>query len=580
MIMKKIYSIIASAIIAVGFTACTQSDFVETAGPDVSATSMDNAIQFGTYMGKLGTTRAAYVKGAIDNSDTDQGLKNAKFAVFGYHTSDATDANANYNPASVGTAPSNIAPNFMYNQQITWNGTSNLWTYDPVKYWPNGLDAASTHQGSGESSQKQFQKLSFFAYAPYKALADFDTDYAQGTHGNKPSAIGDGTTNDDKVKLAATVTNGIKAMTTNAWTGNVWIKFLMPNAQEDEAVDLLWGLRGSASYSETDNSANAGTIGTDYNINLTKQTVGEKVAFLFKHALTKIGGQTVDTENSGETPDVDKVGFKIVADVDVNTESTAGDHDDQATYFGTGVDFDKSKTLITLKSIKIQDGKTATEDDETSVTGITSTGIYNSGWFNIETGTWAAQESTGTGSEISIVAKSTSTSDTSDKDYSINPEIREAASYSNSAGSGAKKLAAGDATWAAGNPTGIYTTAVPVFAKENIPGVTLIPGGTSNIYITVDYLVRTADPNLANGYSEVEQVISNKVSLASLQSNKFYTIIIHLGMTSVKFEAVVADWQTTVGGTYAENGTFTPGTGSDANQNESHFWLPSNVVTP
>ena len=55
----------------------------------------------------------------------------------------------------------------------------------------------------------------------------------------------------------------------------------MPKAQEDEAVDLLWGVRGSASYTETDNTASAGTIGTDYNINLTKQLVDEKVAFLF-----------------------------------------------------------------------------------------------------------------------------------------------------------------------------------------------------------------------------------------------------------------------------------------------------------
>ena len=96
-------------------------------------------------------------------------------------------------------------------------------------------------------------------------------------------------------------------------------------------------------------------------------------------------------------------------------------------------------------------------------------------------------------------------------------------------------------------------------------------------YDYLDYFVRTADHNLATGFSEVEQVISNKVSLASLQPNKFYTIIVHLGMTSVKFEAVVADWQTNAGGTYNENGTYSP-SGSAAN--ESHIWLPSNVVTP
>ena len=575
--MKKHLFFAATAALAL---ASCSSDSVDFTQADVLQAQDDNSVQFDTYMGKTGTTRVDYAKGPIDNSDTDQGLKNAKFGVFAYNTSAETDAGADYNPASINATPSNIAPNFMYNQKITWSASSPTgWVYNPVKYWPNGLDAANTHQGSGESSQKKFQKLSFFAYAPYKEMSEFNT---AGT-GTFPTQLG--TTSAFKtISGIGASTNGIVGMTTNAFKGNVWVKYLMPKAQEDEAVDLLWGLRGSASYSETDNSANAGTVGTDYNINLTKQIVGEKVAFLFKHALTKIGGQTTTTEDVTETPgSPDKIGFKIVADVDVNTEATTGDHDNQATYFGT--DFNKDQTLITLKSIKIQDGKTATDDTETSVTGYTTnSGIYNSGWFNIETGSWEGHSITGEGSKISIVAKSEAENqaNTTDEKYSINPDIREAASYSNSAGSGVKKLASGDLKWdETQKPTGIYTTAVPVFAKETVPGITLIPGGSAQkIYITVDYLVRTADPNLENGYSVVEQVISNEINLSSLQSNKYYTIIIHLGMTSVKFEAVVADWQTTVNGTYTDDGTFTPGSGGDANPIESHIWLPSNVVTP
>ena len=104
----------------------------------------------------------------------------------------------------------------------------------------------------------------------------------------------------------------------------------------------------------------------------------------------------------------------------------------------------------------------------------------------------------------------------------------------------------------------------------------LIPGANQTLYITVDYMVRTADLNLAKGFSEVNQVITNKVDLSSLNSNKYYKIIIHLGMTSVKFEAVVADWETANDGTYDENGTYTSGGSSTAN--EEHIWLPSNVV--
>ncbi|MBR4368157.1 MAG: hypothetical protein IKP52_02485 [Prevotella sp.] len=547
--MKKILFFAAAAIAMLA--SCSQSD--DLTAPTVQNQTENTPVSFDTYMGKVAQTRA-YTKGPIDNSDGNQGLKSATFGVFAYLTTN----NQDYNPASVNTAPSNQAPGFMYNQHITWNASSPAaWVYTPVKYWPNGLDAAATHQGTGTSSQTQIQKLSFFAYAPY-------TTATAAYSGNIPTALSattDALQNDN--------TNGIKAITTNAFTGNVWVKYLMPKAQEDEAVDLLWGLRGSASYSETDNSASAGTVGTDYNINLTKQTVGEKVSFLFKHALTKIGGQTYETEDNTVAADGDKIGFKIVADVDGNNGDSQS-----PTYFPAG--FNKAQTLITLKSIKIQDGKTASDDAETSVTGITSTGIYNSGWFNIETGTWDKQETTGDGATVNIVAKSAAAnqSSTTDADYSINPEIREAASYSNYAGSGDKKLASGDAAWASGNPTGIYTTAVPVFAKETIPGVTLIPGGTSDIYVTVDYLVRTADPNLATGFSEVEQVITNKISLASLQSNKFYTIIIHLGMTSVKFEAIVADWQLKSDSTIGENGQETGG----STNNEQKIWLPSNVV--
>jgi len=566
---------------ALTLTACS-SDSLQVTSQDVvaAANQDDNSIQFGTYMGSQGVTRT-YTSGPIANKTNATAeltaLSEVGFGVFSYLTTN----DSNYDPSNVTTSPSKINPDFMYNQEITWNTSSPAaWVYDPVKYWPNGVDKA----GSGTATEKQIQKLSFFAYAPYKASSAFTTIYNQEVDGNKPEAIGSGTTNDSKVKLdnSASATNGIKAITTNDWTGNVWVKYLLPDAQEDKAVDLLWGVRGKGTYNETDeadNTVDTWNVGDKYNINLTKQEVPEKVAFLFKHALTKIGGQTYEDEDNNAAANGDKIGFKIVADVDIITPETGGDHDDQAAYFGTSSNFDNTKTLITLRAIKIQDGKTATDDSETSVTGITNSGIFNSGWFNIETGQWAEVTTGSTGSTISIVAKSDDSHQTSkdDKDYSINPNIREANDYSKSTGTGAKKLATGEATWDDNAPTGVSTTAVPVFAKETIPGITLIPGATAqDIYITVDYCVRTADPNLEKGFSEVEQIISNKVSLASLNPNKFYTIIIHLGLTSVKFEAVVADWATNAGGTYNDEGVYNDG-GSTAN--EKIVWLPSNVVT-
>ena len=556
--MKKHLFLAASAALALA-SCSSETDFTQESlkaqneGP--------TAVEFGTYLGKAGTTRA-YSKGPITNDN----LKEAEFGVFAYLTT------GDYAPATVTTSPSNIAPDFMYNQQIKWStGTPAAWVYSPVKYWPNGIDAANaTNPPSNSAVQDETyaKKLSFFAYAPYI------TTPTETYSGTAPTGITVGT--DVKTNSA---TNGINAMTTNTFTGNVWVKYLMPNANEDDAVDLLWGLRGDYQYTETDGSNNPNDApapttltGNDYNINLTKQTVGEKVKFLFKHALAKIEGSTetgtgTDKLNEPST----KCGFSIKLDVDGN------DGDNQSTYFGSGSNFDKAKTLVTVKSVKIQDGATASSDTSNGLTGITTSNIKKSGWFNIETGTWdftGAEE----GATINItVQNDKDANDPSNNKYTLNPEIRE-----NSADPAVKNAAGVDWDFSkastedgyTGGAKGVEVAAKPLFANEDIPGVLFIPGGTQELYITVEYVVRTADSNLSTGFSEVTQMITNKVSFASLKPNKIYKIVMHLGLTSVKFEAKVADWQTKTGGTYSESGTYSPG-GDD---NETTVWLPSNVV--
>lgn len=52
---------------------------------------------------------------------------------------------------------------------------------------------------------------------------------------------------------------------------------------------------------------------------------------------------------------------------------------------------------------------------------------------------------------------------------------------------------------------------------------------------------------------------------------KYYKLLIHLGLTSVKFSAIVADWDS----------SDAPGQGGDDNSNidnNKDIWLPSNVV--
>ena len=58
-------------------------------------------------------------------------------------------------------ADSNISSDFMYNEHVGWDAVNSVWTYEPVKYWPNG-ESTSTDVTAP-------RYVSFFAYAPYAA---------------------------------------------------------------------------------------------------------------------------------------------------------------------------------------------------------------------------------------------------------------------------------------------------------------------------------------------------------------------------------------------------------------------------
>ena len=79
--MKKQFNLMAVAASALlALTACTTDKLEASADQVNNPTSADNAVQFGTYMGKSRVTRAItaadYSKGAIGNTeDTGNGVK-------------------------------------------------------------------------------------------------------------------------------------------------------------------------------------------------------------------------------------------------------------------------------------------------------------------------------------------------------------------------------------------------------------------------------------------------------------------------------------------------------------------------
>jgi len=589
--MKKFFfssPLTAAVLTALTFAACSQSDTIADGNSVNNANNAPQAVEFGTYMGAQGTratTDQDYSSGPIGNTADEpnkvKSLAQAQFAVFGYYTG-AKNYRENQNTWGTGTwknDETNKYPNFMYNQKLEWSTSepTDVWIYSPVKYWPNGIDAANTTANpSNTAIQNAEAKLSFFAYAPYM------------TEGTTPTAGTDIPTgvsaknvaNPKQITINSTPTdNGIVAISDNTSPTDVWVKYMMPVAEEDKAVDLLWGIRGKKDYAETDATNNTVTAlsGDLYNTDLTKQTTPERVKFLFKHALAKIGGtKSTATEDINGQPA--SCAFKVVVDIDKNSDAPkTGGQSDQRTYFNE--DFSNEKTLVTLKEVKIRDLASVVEAND--VTGITSgtSNLYKSGWFDIENGTWDTTNAA-TGATYNIVANNTSTNDanTTDQNYSLNVKIKEIGAKRNGETGNGKALETGNDSWnASENPVGVTLDPTDVFANENVPGLMLIPGTNADIYITVTYVVRTADPKLAAGFSEVEQTITNKVSLASLQSNKVYTIIMHLGLTSVKFEAVVADWETNNATEYNENGTVV--TPTTPTENKEVIWLPSNVVT-
>lgn len=116
---KNLFGWLAMATMLVG-TGCSSDDVVNDYSPE-------NAIQFGTYVGRDAQGRASVID--------DAALQGKGFGVFAYHT------NGNYENTA--------KPNFMYNQRVEFK--SSAWEYSPVKYWPNNTA----------------DRVSFFAYAPY-----------------------------------------------------------------------------------------------------------------------------------------------------------------------------------------------------------------------------------------------------------------------------------------------------------------------------------------------------------------------------------------------------------------------------
>ena len=265
--MRKILFFAAAAVAMLA--SCSQNE-------DLSSTDVvqkaqdDNAIQFGTYIGKQAQSRALTNGGSTGVITTD-GLRTGDhsegFGVFGYSSPSTS-------PFTDGEAVT-VVPNFMYNQQVAWNNGS--WVYSPLKYWPNVTDSNNADGSPSNTAEESptTTYLNFYAYAPY---------------------------------ITTVSTTGITSIPANNATNLTFGYALPATPTADNCVDFLWGLRGNTTGYDLAGGADVGTTNS-YNVNLTKQKVDETVDFKFKHALAKIGGSN---------------GLKVVADFDGNGTGSNG----------------------------------------------------------------------------------------------------------------------------------------------------------------------------------------------------------------------------------------------------------------
>ncbi len=319
---------------------------------------------------------------------------------------------------------------------------------------------------------------------------------------------------------------GITALSSNSTPGDPTVSYTLGATGAD--ADLLWGTAGSNGTTTNGNAQN----GTDFNgaakakvnANLSKMNVGGKVKFNFKHALAKFGGTGAGTDNKTS-------GLMIVADIDNGSATTGGTLD--------------GSTKITVKSIKIESVK-AVDDGKMT----TEASIPTSGTLNLATGVWTTNNNGKIDYEINSPSAAATEGATT---QTMNESIAEPKTFESW-----DKL-----------PAGVSTTAQSVYT-ESTPLLLIPDGNDHTLRISIDYIVRTKNASLSKGYTEVEQSFYKDLTLSKVGMNAKYNLLIHLGLTSVKFDATVSDWtNTTAGGS-------TSSTTSDTDP--MVIYMPQNVA--
>ncbi len=604
MIMKAIRLMISMAAIAAMTVAC--SDELEQAGTSqLALNSSENAVNFSTYMGRSSITRG----GAYGSIDTEKlADPNYGFGVFAYYTG-TTD----YSGYRTRNAVAEHYPNFMYNEHIVGDGNG-AWKYADVrntKYWPNEVGTGAVDDQNNDSGNDPATtdyanggKVSFYAYAPY--AKEGSNDKSEGITGNAVSTTDNDGTQSGIIAFSGNHFNG--AYADNTPVENERCQYSDPYLQyristdSKKQVDLLWGTAGTNGVNVL-TEEQKGTLSDAYpelttaglplesrpsffvNSNLTKQKTNGTVEFAFKHALAKIGGSYIGAgegdDEDGKTP---TNGLMVILDIDKDGQELGGSLQEYAEGAKDGTPYN---TKVTINEIVLESEKQLTEAGlkaikENSTFEYNDTYVEplsNQGIFNLVTGVWHDIKSEGSTKRVQDIVPTdvnlendVNNDADNEKDAVLSNELAEPKAVNFNWTNAYTK----DAFEAL--PIGVTTVAKNVYESDAQPFV-FMPGSYPIITITIDYTVRTYDAKLAKKYTEVRQKVTKRLYiLEEIQLNKQYNILMHLGLTSVKFTASVSDWEAVS----ATGSTIDPGDGSSPistfDDEVEHVWLPINVA--
>ena len=504
--MKKLFLFAAAAAL---LAACSSKDDLSTGQqPQQAVATDDGAVGFEAYTGRA-ATRAGWA-GSLTNTTLKGGSGNAEgFGVFGYYTD-----NNDYDQRAT--------PNFFYNQKVSYQTTpSTGWVYSPLKYWPN--------EYGDNAISEDADKVTYFAYAPWvniipssgkieRESGESDADYKEREQW------------------------GIVGMTSNTTQGDPIIKYIA-SFRANQSVDLCWGVADNGDgvwpTVEPEKALNINNGNPWINIYRPAST-DQKVKFTFKHALAqmRINIDAIFDEDNNTTPSTDDVNAKTriwVREVKFTGFATKGslnlNNGDEPSAANTPkwLDFNGQNELVS-EAVAVYDGR---KDGKEGVAGSVAT---------------------------------------NEKTLGLNPAIVQDGIYEKTSGTDVYVSAAlevnGVDPAGTGGPSfkrpGVTKSTVNLFAQDatNANGTTnnslfyVIPTD-EDFEIEIVYDVETVSENLAQNLSDgqtkgtsIENRIRKTVTFGGadattakrLKAGHSYTLNLHLGMYSVKFDATVNDW--------------------------------------